>query len=708
MSYVICSNIENEDIINIGGYSDPASFQNNFRSPLILDIDSEIAVESVKIERSNEWEIKKDNNFFVYFGLAQSVILPSGETTKNGVRVVLLPGSYNVGEMAVELTRAINTSPISPEIFGGVTVSTTVTGTGVFNGFEFAFQPYTIGPDIATVDGATTPGSVVAGGFLGETDFEDGNMETIKQTADSGASAYTFTPRNAVGPMTAKIAQVGDAFASPFASIARNQMRSRGVIRQRGNPLSAVKGEFITQFRTGLAVPDSFCIGLSRPTSPYVRNGFPTLIRGANSNNSATSNGYAFMDYWVQWDRGAEAGGPFPPWAGGSLRVFQWGQDANQGPNGDIRNFNIKPIKYYHAPNNSAPSGTTSPIVTGTGWTLAEMDVEAIDSIVFQLDGDELKIYLMRSDTLVRFHLVDSALTTDTDKRWNFPAMGNATEALFPVYQLTQPLQEIEIIKYNATNLVAKEYKQISQTNKNLNNRNYPVGSSSGNGPGASKIVPGSDWFSNIQQSASTFAELIFNMERPSLLVENAGTYPAYTNATTVLPYLPVMIMGQEPADPPRGVGDVSDYLRPFYVIPIPGNNPNMSSSFGFGSFPVAGPTQFASNVGTLLKLTSIEAGRYTVHSAFIRINDLPIQSYNGATSSRSNILYHIPKFSNDGKQTGELFFPVPEKTYIRLNNTDKIMLNQLKLDIVSRNERIVEDLRGATIVCLHIRKARR
>tara|TARA_R110000803_G_scaffold77910_3_gene142856 strand:- start:2737 stop:4839 length:2103 start_codon:yes stop_codon:yes gene_type:complete len=698
MSYVICSNIENEDIINIGGYSQPASFQNNFRSPLILEVDSEIAVESVKIQRSNEWEIKKDNNFFLYFGEEQTTSKPSGDVGKNGVRIVLLPGSYNVGEMAVELSRAINASPISPEIFGSASVSTTTTATGVFNGFEFAFDPHRIGGDIAIVDGTTTPGSQPAGAFLAPTDFEDGNMETIKRTADSGAPAFTFTPHLTAGPVRAKVQQVGPALLNKFGKPARNQMLSRCVVRQRGNPLSAVKGEWITQFRTGLAEPASFCLGLSRPTTPYVRNGFPSLMTGYNADNSVGSKRLAFMDYWVQFDAPPAAPAPLPA-NGGTIRVFEWGQNAN-------RNFTVKEILYKDAPNADVAAG-------GAAWDLALLDAQAIDSVVFQLDGNELKIYLMRSDRGTRYHLVDSAITLDTDKRWNFPQMGNATEALFPVYVLSTQLQEIEITKYNATNLVAKGYKQISQTNKNLGiggpTLNYPVGNSSGGGPGAAAIVPGSDWFSNIQASASTFAELIFNMERPCLVVARgaaAGTYPPYTNATTVLPFLPVLILGEEPADPPRGVGDVSDYLRPFYVIPIPGNTPNMSSSLGFGSFPVAGPIQFASNVGTLLKLTSIEAGKYSVHSAFIRVNDLPIQSYNGATSSRSNILYHIPKFSNDGKQTGELFFNAPEKTYIRLNNTDTLMLNQLKVDVVSRNERIVEDLRGATIVCFHIRKA--
>ena len=41
MSYVITSNVESEDVLLVGGYSDPATYLNNFRSPLLLDIDSE-------------------------------------------------------------------------------------------------------------------------------------------------------------------------------------------------------------------------------------------------------------------------------------------------------------------------------------------------------------------------------------------------------------------------------------------------------------------------------------------------------------------------------------------------------------------------------------------------------------------------------------------------------------------------------------------
>ena len=68
-------------------------------------------------------------------------------------------------------------------------------------------------------------------------------------------------------------------------------------------------------------------------------------------------------------------------------------------------------------------------------------------------------------------------------------------------------------------------------------------------------------------------------------------------------------------------------------------------------------------------------------------------------------MLYHIPRFTNDGRQFGDLFFEVGDRTYVDLNNTDTFMLNQLQVQITDKNERIVDDLVGDTIVVFHIRQ---
>ncbi len=83
----------------------------------------------------------------------------------------------------------------------------------------------------------------------------------------------------------------------------------------------------------------------------------------------------------------------------------------------------------------------------------------------------------------------------------------------------------------------------------------------------------------------------------------------------------------------------------------------------------------------------------------------MPIQSYNGAKSSVSKILYHLPRFTNDGREFGTLFFAPGEKTYVDLHNTTPEILNNIEVQIVDINERPVSDLSGNTIVVFHLRQ---
>jgi hypothetical protein len=94
----------------------------------------------------------------------------------------------------------------------------------------------------------------------------------------------------------------------------------------------------------------------------------------------------------------------------------------------------------------------------------------------------------------------------------------------------------------------------------------------------------------------------------------------------------------------------------------------------------------------------------YAVHSAFIKCPNLTAQSYNFCKSIPSQILYHIPRFSNEGREHGDLFFEVKDRCYIDLKNQDFINLNQLDVQIVDKNEQIVGDLTGNTTIVFHIR----
>ena len=93
--------------------------------------------------------------------------------------------------------------------------------------------------------------------------------------------------------------------------------------------------------------------------------------------------------------------------------------------------------------------------------------------------------------------------------------------------------------------------------------------------------------------------------------------------------------------------------------------------------------------------------------SLFIRVNNLPFNSLNGATESISQILYACPRFDTNGNTVGGLYYEPAERTYLALNNTSEYVLSDISVDVVDINERVADDLDGNTIVTLHIRQAK-
>ena len=431
-------------------------------------------------------------------------------------------------------------------------------------------------------------------------------------------------------------------------------MRSFCSYRFDDYPLSNAGGRCKISINATNQLNFPFQVGLVRPTNPYVRNGYADEVNYGN-NDQAIPRSTTYMDYYVVWN--PDAG------SDGELRLYHWGYD--EGHN----NWNQKEIKYYNA-----PGAIYDSIIDLTQINAA---ANLITAIIFELKGNELLVKLA----------------------------GNATEDLLPVLALSASGQTVKLEEWEAHKL--ENWNLPSATNFALLGAMGGAGSKAYFPRGTAQLTAGSDWYSNAVLSQNATNELRYNQLRPNLLWESTPTTEVFIYKNLVggvIDYDPVLICGEETRDT-----SLSDYKQVLYVIPLPGNEANMSRNLGFGKWNIIDYISFQGSTDTdnLKTLNSIEVAQYTVHSAFVRINDLPIESFNGATSSRSNILYHIPRFSNTGKQFGELFFPVPEKTYIKLNNTDKIMLNQLKIDIVGRNERIVNDLTGASIICLHFRESK-
>ena len=92
--------------------------------------------------------------------------------------------------------------------------------------------------------------------------------------------------------------------------------------------------------------------------------------------------------------------------------------------------------------------------------------------------------------------------------------------------------------------------------------------------------------------------------------------------------------------------------------------------------------------------------------SLFIRVSSLAHNSYNGTKSSISKILYAMPRWDARGEIDGALYYEPHERVYLDLNyNENNQILNDLSVQIVNNNEEVARDLEGNTVVIFHIRQ---
>jgi hypothetical protein len=664
MSYVVTCNKEDEDNVFVGGFSDPASYSNNFRSPFIIEPNSEIAVESVKIDRSNEFTIKQNSRVYVYWGpeITNTSGSKTGDSPKTGVLVKVPRGSYSLEQFKVALKNAINTAPISPDIWGNCDIELTLDATtNKFDNFKFVFN-------------MRSPANDQQSEWFAPGVLNAGNGETVKQVAEGNDPfSIDFT-----GVITCNVDNVRDT------KIARTPLLTLSTVVQVNTyPLSQNRGLFTTQWDNATTVgAQSWIIGLKRPTSPYVDFGFPRDyfpgidVVGDVPYNRKVRNHLTFCDFWVQYDH-----------VEGELRVYTWGYGAGGGVSKDA--WYIKEIDYWNA--------------TGSAFSAviddAKLNASRLEEIQFELDGNELNLQISEQGGVNPQPIVNPS-SLDAQRRHNFAPLWNGTEALFPVFGMSADTQTLSVVHYTADVLSGWEHSTPSTTSLtpgSTSTRYYPDGTAS--------LLAGSDWYSNsVQRNA--FQELYTNNRRPCLeySADSADEYVYTKTATGYSQYVPALVVGEEVYD---GNGD-DIYDQTLHVIPVPRNPATIGPTIGFDRFSVADYATFGSASGASTKiLTSVDSGNLITHSAFVRVNDLTIQSFNGAQQGRSNILYHIPRFTNEGRQFGELFFQSAEKTYVKINNTSKMTLNQLSVDIVGRNEKVVTDLQGSTIVVFHIRKSK-
>ncbi len=657
---------------------DPSSFKNFFRSPIEVEANSEIAVQSVKVQRTGNITIEEDDFFLHYFGTDPTIVGES--TTISGYDRLLSfsrkinpqRGTYSLSGYATKIQDALNNQYDDPRTFGGYLTTIHTNASGEELGLDIKCVDKGAASDVTASMTAQATYNIAEPVY----DYDD----TIRPS-----DAFTWTAGTGV------FERDGSASAT---------QKSVGVLK--GAPFGLNDGEFIVEVKNASA--GQYAVGLTRPqlqVESYANSqisGSNTSLRrqagisqmfgkkyytGVMTSDGAGEiyrSGEEMYDYVFMLDADDNitiAERVYVP-----PNEVDFGEPLDLPGSGDFR---LQELEYW----SNAFTGSTGAKLTkaqfGASW----------DGIQFKGFGDEIELYFKQNGKTVYDKVVGSSFSNSAGRC--FSPISSTTYALYP--QLNIVSGSMTVTKYESSNTPGTYA--------------YPTFTSGATGG----YVPGDDMFSN-ERFFGAIAVPWIRVNRD--LTSNGLDALIYLVDSSYYKEIHENIVGEYPFVN-RNASSGVDYNHIFTMNTfIEGNVldttaglqafPNMGGKLGFVDrvFLDSDSTDgYVSGDDTLtITFTSTGELQKTSISSFIRIPNLTHKSFNGAQSGLSKILYQLPQFANDGRQFGPLHFEASEKTYVKLHNPAPMLLNQLQVQIVDSQEKELDSLTGDTQIVFHIRKS--
>ncbi len=402
MSLVVTSNISQEDNPKFANVFKPYSYQNRLLNTMKIPANSEIALQSAKINKNGLFVLDRTNsNFCHYFGTpigdgADEVDTLQSSTTQPFRAVIGAGASFragdvknevNIDDMAVEIEKGIDQATFHPSLITGTTTTGVEvsakydTSTQVFEGFKF----------VSTQQTAKTTRNAASITF---TDISENN------------DYANFT--QAAGVLT----QTGTSAQGGF------------YVQNREYPISQNEGECVFNFSDATTGP--FMCGLSRINQQreisavgdydYLPTYFDDTIGGTLRTGLNPNGRMRYADICIL--RGRTSGGEAP------LRVFQSGHRSQAGAGEGIF---MNEIIYYG--NHNTNFDAAYDILANTS---------KFRKVKFKLNNEELSIILIQengTEVLLCDHTVLAGAGAIKNECLN-PI--NATEwALYPVCHMS-------------------------------------------------------------------------------------------------------------------------------------------------------------------------------------------------------------------------------------------------------------------------------
>lgn len=676
MSLIITSNSEFTETgpANLSsGLNSPEYYTNYLSNTMEIEPNSEIAVQSVKINKEISIEVNRANNqFYVFLGNTTDAIAGAIKNGGDGYDLSFTPYAacytnvikglrstqdVSTNTLAEELQEALNRGLFHPNMMksqmnsSGSLVDVKRNGSLLsFDGFEYTFNCGT---------SASNTDTKAESAFTDSTQRPD-QLETIGYDKGTGVIQMNagLDPDD-VGEMI-------------------------GV----GMPISLLGGQFNFDYAAGGGVWEA---GLTR----YLNTDAISYAEQNPSYLDKNAIDYTYFD-WSVASIFDFTDNKF------RLRVFH----SIRVPGEDT----IVPTEFEYwnnGPSSAGPGALTGPIETFSGGS-ASYSASTISKVEMTVTNEQVKIFVVSSDTSVSYTLADG---NQADKADNLKPVGQTTRYLYPKVRITGDgganQEAITINKFNGVEVEGFVY----------GDKRNPVG---WNFPTENPDIPNDhDWWCKLVNSNREVegrvidTRFMFDYSDTSSGLNDDGNYiqQALNGISTLGLNYDKVIITKEDENFVNSNGVTTHYG-------FGAKGANAQTLMGFDNVPIVGPGGFsaaaspATSVGNIVTYTSANIPQLTsTNSLFVRLDNFNQLSFNavgtnGAGGTVSKILYHMPRFSNQGTEFGALYFEPHERCYIQLSNSNKIRVNEFQVAFCNSDETLAKSLTGKSIVVFHIRKS--
>lgn len=662
MSYIVAPSSQKEyELVDSAAQGttiqQPSSYINHFSNPIKIKKNSEIALMSAKINRADKFDVRNNAGYYVYLGNELSSTGKLQDETTTPVPYVMTRAANN--SLNINDDKIINGGGIKSQTPTQLLETLDINMKNLYHP-EFRSQ----GDTSFLIDTSGQPNTRTFGGF------------TFNFKQNSALATETNASFNPIHPNTT-FEDIESASKSASITISTSGTTFPTVTRisesfddfdclVMGTDFPLALNDGSATFHIGVnASAGGFQVGMSRPKQVF--NQAPNTLKTLSERLGQeppyfTDDGNIFFDWAVRVAEDATK----------AIEVIQ----TIVNENGD---FTHSEVEYWTG--TSANSDFTAN-ATNEVW-----DSSLYSDVKFTAIGERMLIEIYDYKNTQWKKLADCSDPSDTLAKTTKPINQNCF-FMYPLIDISKQNASIGLTQYNGrktfllTDTIAARTLQYTTSGfygscmKGKILGNYGI-----------EAIKDLDFRKpNRKNQAKTNASLIG------------------LNASGGVAYSTVMIT--EHAPNPKSSRYMNPEANPFAKV----FSANATDYLGFSPMVEIPRSIFGSNQletsDSDFHFSSISVPKpYSRSNSFVRINDLPIESYNGANSGISKIVGTIPRFDNSNFEVGSLNFDIANPVYLDLHNTDDITLNQIKIDFVNIDETLVTDLTGTSVVTLHIRE---